>query len=88
MTLASNIKPISYLKSHAAEIVRALGETTEPYIITQNGQAKVVVQDIDSYERMQETIALLKIVAQGKEQIEAGKVRDAADVIANLRARR
>lgn len=88
MTLASNIKPISYLKSHAAEIVRTLGETTEPYIITQNGQAKVVVQDIGSYERMQETIALLKIVAQGKEQIETGKVQDAVDVIANLRARR
>lgn len=88
MALASNIKPISYLKSHAAEIVCTLGETTEPYIITQNGQAKVVLQDIDSYERMQETIALLKIVAQGKEQVEAGKVQDAADVIANLRARR
>ena len=46
------------------------------------------MQIIDSYERMQETIALLKILAQGKEQIEAGKVRDAADVIASLRARR
>ena len=88
MTLASNIKPISYLKSHAAEIVRTLGESKEPYIITQNGQAKVVVQDIDSYERMQETVALLKILVQGKEQIDAGKVRDAADVLANLRSRR
>ncbi|MCY3565541.1 MAG: type II toxin-antitoxin system Phd/YefM family antitoxin [Gammaproteobacteria bacterium] len=88
MTLASNIKPISYLKSHAAEIVRTLGESTEPYIITQNGQAKVVVQDIDSYERMLETIALLKILVQGKEQIDAGKVQDAADVLANLRSRR
>lgn len=53
---------------------------------TQNAQAKVVVQDIDSYERMQETIALLKILAHGKEQIATGKVRDAADVIASLRA--
>ncbi len=86
MTRASNIKSISYLKSHAAEIVRTLGETAEPYVITQNGQAKVVVQGIDSYERMQETIALLKILAHGKAQIEAGEVRDAADVIANLRA--
>lgn len=87
MKLARNIKPISYLKSHTAEIVRTLGESTEPYIITQNGQAKVVVQDIDSYERMQETIALLKILAHGKEQIATGKVRDAADVVASLRAR-
>ena len=88
MALASNIKPISYLKSHAAEIVRTLGESTEPYIITQNGQAKVVVQDINSYERMRETIALLKIIAQGKEEIESGKMQDAADVLANLRSRR
>ena len=58
------------------------------YIITQNAGAKVVVRNKDSYERMQETIALLKILAQGKEQIEADKVQDAADVIASLRARR
>ena len=88
MKLSSQIKPISYLKAHAAEIVRTLGEQQEPLIITQNGEAKVVMQDIDSYERMQETLALLKILALGNRQIEAGQVQPAADVIARLREQR
>ena len=88
MKLSSQIKPISYLKAHAAEVVRTLGDRQEPLIITQNGEAKVVVQDIDSYERMQETVALLKILALGNRQIEAGQVRPATDVIAALRERR
>ena len=88
MKLSSRIKPISYLKAHAAEVVRTLGDRQEPLIITQNGEAKVVVQDIDSYERMQETVALLKILALGNRQIEAGQVRPATEVIAGLRERR
>ena len=88
MKLSSRIKPISYLKAHAAEIVRTLGDRGEPLIITQNGEAKVVIQDIDSYEQMQETVALLKILALGNRQIEAGQVQPAADVIARLRKRR
>ena len=88
MKLSSRIMPISYLKAHAAEIVRTLGDRGEPLIITQNGEAKVVMQDIDSYEQMQETVALLKILALGNRQIEAGQVQPAADVIARLRKRR
>ena len=88
MKLSSQIKPISYLKAHAAEIVRTLGVRQEPLIITQNGEAKVVIQDIDSFENMQETVALLKMLALGNRQIEAGAVQDAADVIARLRERR
>ena len=88
MKLSSRIKPISYLKAHAAEIVRTLGDRGEPLIITQNGEAKVVIQDIDSYEQMQETVALLKILTLGNRQIEAGQVQPAADVIAQLRKRR
>ena len=88
MKLSSQIKPISYLKAHAAEIVRTLGDRQEPLIITQNGEAKAVIQDIDSYERMQETVALLKILALGSRQIEAGQVQPASDVIARLRERR
>ena len=87
MTLSSRIKPISYLKAHAAEIVRTLGDRREPLIITQNGEAKVVVQDIDSYEQTQETVALLKILALGNRQVESGQVRPAADVVAQLRRR-
>ena len=88
MKLSSQIKPISYLKAHAAEIVRTLGDRQEPLIITQNGEAKAVIQDIDSYEQMQETVALLKILALGSRQTEAGQVQPAADVIARLRERR
>lgn len=87
MKLSSRIKPISYLKAHAAEIVRSLGDRGEPLIITQNGEAKAVIQDIDSYEQMQETVALLKMLALGDRQIEAGRVQPATDAIARLRER-
>lgn len=87
MTLSSQIKPISYLKAHAAEIVRTLGEQREPLIITQNGEAKVVMQDIASYEQAQETLALLKVLALGNRQIEGGRVQPAADVVERLRGR-
>jgi len=85
MKLSNQIKPISYLKAHAAEIVRRLGEQREPLVITQNGEAKVVIQDIESYEQTQETMALLKILALGMRQIEEGKVLSADDVIRRLR---
>ena len=87
MKLGSQIKPISYLKAHAAEIVRNLGDQREPLIITQNGEAKVVVQDIKSYEQTQETMALLKMLALGNRQIEENKIQPAADVIKNIRDR-
>ena len=87
MKLSTQIKPISYLKAHAAEIVRALSAQGEPLVITQNGEAKVVLQDIESYEQTQETMALLKILALGTRQIEEGKVQPAGDVVQRLRDR-
>jgi prevent-host-death family protein len=87
MKLSRQIKPISYLKAHAAEIVRKLNEHREPLVITQNGEAKVVIQDIESYEQAQETMALLKILAIGIRQIGEGKVQPAEDVIKRLRER-
>ena len=87
MNLSSRIKPISYLKAHAAQIVRTLGERGEPLVITQNGEAKVVMQDIDSYEQIQETLALLKILALGDRRVEAGGTQPAAEVTARLRER-
>ena len=86
--MSRQIKPISYLKAHAAEVVRNLGEQREPLVITQNGEAKVVIQDIESYEQTRETMALLKILALGNRQIEEGKVESATDVIKRLRAHR
>ncbi len=88
MKLSSQIKPISYLKAHTAEIVRNLREQREPLIITQNGEVKVVIQDIESYEQTQETLALLKILALGTRQIEEGKVQPVGDVIKRVRERR
>jgi prevent-host-death family protein len=88
MKLSSQIKPISYLKANAAEIVRNLGKKQEPLIITQNGEAKVVIQDIESYEQTQETLAMLKILALGNRQIEEGKVQDSAEVIDRVRKRK
>jgi prevent-host-death family protein len=88
MKLSTQIKPISYLKAHAAEIVRNLAEQQgEPLVITQNGEAKVVMQGIDSYEQTQETMALLKILALGTRQVEEGKVQPAEAVIQRLRDR-
>ncbi len=88
MKLSSQIRPISYLKAHAAEIVRNLAEQQEPMVITQNGEAKVVIQDIESYEQTQQTMALLKILALGMRQVEEGKVLPAENVIKRLRERR
>ena len=85
MTLSDRIKPISYLKAHASEIVRNLSREREPLIITQNGEAKVVIQDVASYEQTQEMMALLKILALGNRQIEEGKVEPASEVIRRLR---
>lgn len=87
MKLSDQIKPISYLKAHAAEIVRKLSAQVEPLIITQNGEAKVVMQGIKSYEQTQETMALLKMLALGTRQIEEGKVQAVGDVVASLRSR-
>ena len=88
MKWSIQIKPISYLKAHAAEIVRNMGEQRRPLVITQNGEAKIVLQDIESYEQTQETMALLKILALGNRQIEEGKTEPAANVIKRLRENR
>ena len=85
MKLSNQIKPISYLKAHAAEIVRNMGEQREPLVITQNGEAKVAMIDIESYDQTQETMALLKILALGNRQIEEGKIEPVGNVIKRLR---
>jgi prevent-host-death family protein len=85
MKFSTQIKPISYLKAHAAEVVRELTERRQPLVITQNGEAKMVIQDVASYEEAQDTLALLKIIALGNRQIEEGKVQPAGEVIARLR---
>ena len=84
MKFSTQLKPISYLKSHAAEIVRELTENREPMLITQNGEAKLVVMDVKTYEEQEETLALLKILALGNREIELGKFRDVESVFTEL----
>jgi prevent-host-death family protein len=85
MKPTAQVKPISYLKAHAAEVIRHVQEVREPVIVTQNGEAKAVLQDIVSYEENRETLALLKILALGNDQIARGETRPAAAVFADLR---
>ena len=87
MPRATRIKPISYFKANAAEIIQELTEVGEPMIITQNGEAKAVVQDIISYEKTQETLALLKILALGEQQVKEGKTVPAAKAMRRFRER-
>lgn len=84
MKLSTQVKPISYLKSHAAEIVRDISENREPMLITQNGEAKLVVMDVRSYEEQEQTMALLKLLALGNREIERGDFRPASKVFAEL----
>ncbi|HZF85690.1 MAG TPA: type II toxin-antitoxin system Phd/YefM family antitoxin [Burkholderiaceae bacterium] len=88
MHYSTQVKPISYLKANAAEVLAQIAEAREPLIITQNGEAKAVLQDVASYEEVQQTLALLKVLALGQQDVEAGRVKPVADVVARLRARR
>ena len=84
MKLSTQIKPISYLKSHTAQIVKELADSRQPMVITQNGEATLVVIDVKSFEERENTLALLKILAMGNQEIEQGKYRDAEAVFADL----
>ena len=85
MRYSQQIKPISYLKANAAEVMNNLTRSSEPLIITQNGEAKAVIQDIASYEETQEKLALLKILALGQKQVEAGQITDVNEVVNRLK---
>lgn len=84
MKLSTQVKPVSYLKSHAAEIIKDISESREPMLITQNGEAKLVVMDVRTYEEHEETLALLKILALGNREIEQGRFRPVDDVFAEM----
>jgi prevent-host-death family protein len=88
MKYSTRIRPISYVKANAAELIRELAEKREPLVITQNGEAKAVMQDVASYEATQEALALLKILALGRRQIEEGKTVPADEVFRRLRKKR
>jgi prevent-host-death family protein len=87
MKYATRVRSISYVKANAAKLIRELGETRDPLIITQNGEAKAVMQDMATYEATQETLALLKILALGQHQVEQGRVVPAAEAFRRARER-
>jgi prevent-host-death family protein len=84
MNLSTQIKPISYLKSHTAQIVTELTQSRQPLVVTQNGEATMVVMDIKSYEERENTLALLKVLALGQHEIANGQFRDADEVFAEI----
>lgn len=86
MRYSTQVKSISYLKANAAEMLHTLAEAREPVLITQNGEAKAVLQDVASYEELQETLALLKLLAMGELDIENGQFKPVDEVFAELRA--
>lgn len=79
------IRPISYLRANSAEILRELGEGAPPLVITQNGEAKAVLQDAASYDALQETLALLKLIALGRQDMEAGRTSPARGLASRIR---
>jgi len=87
MKLSEQVKPISYLKVHAPEVIRGLADNKEPVVITLHGEAKAVLQDIASYEQTQETLALLKMLAMTNKAVEEGKVRPVGEAFAGIRGR-
>ena len=87
MRYSTQIKPISYVKANAAEIIDQLAEGGSPMIITRNGEAKAVLQDIRSYEEEQEALALLKILALGQRDIDAGRLIPLQEVVDELKSR-
>lgn len=86
MRFSSQVKSISHLKANAAEVLKELAERREPVVVTQNGEAKAVLQDVASYEETQETLALLRLLAIGNREIEDGAVKPVSEIVRRLRA--
>lgn len=87
MKYSKAIKPISYLKTHASEVVRDVNNNHETMIITLNGEAKAVLQDIEVYEQNQESMALLKILAQSSANLSKKKIKPARQSFADIRSK-
>ncbi len=87
MRLSQDIKPISFVKAHSAQVLEQVN-TSGPMVITQNGEAAAVLMGVRDYEQLTESLALLKILSMGKKSIEEGKCSPAHEVFARLRARR
>jgi prevent-host-death family protein len=87
MKLSQDLKPVSYFKNNMAEILRRLNANQGTMIITQNGEAKAAIMDIQAYEDLQETLAMLEMVAQGNKSLAAGRYRPADQVLKEFEER-
>jgi prevent-host-death family protein len=87
MMPSENIKPISYFKTHASEVIKDVSDNHKTLIITQNGEAKVIVQDIRSFEQSQESLALLKILALSANNLKEGRIKPLKRAFGDLQKR-
>jgi prevent-host-death family protein len=84
MNISKDIKPITYLKSKAADLLKQINETHRPAVITQNGEPRAVLQDPESYENMRNAIGILKLISQGEEDIRNGKAKLQEEVFTEI----
>ncbi len=84
MNITNDIKPVTYLKSRAADLLKQINETHRPVIITQNGEPKAVLQDPQSYENMRNAIGILKLISQGETDIRNGETMTQDDAFENI----
>ena len=85
MKYSESVKPISYFKAHASEVIRDVFDNKKTMIITQNGEAKVILQDVRIYEQLQESLALLKILALSNKSLNEGKVKIVEESFKDIR---
>ena len=84
MKISTDIRPVTYLKSRAKDLLKQVNETHRPIIITQNGEPKAVLQDPESYENMRNTIGILKLLSLGEEDIRSGNSKPQKQVFSDL----
>ncbi len=84
MNISQDIKPITYLKSRASDLLKQINETHRPVIITQNGEPRAILQDPKSYEDMRNAIGILKLVSQGEQEIREGKSKSQQEVFKDI----
>ena len=87
MKLSESVKPVSYFKAHASEVIRDVVANRKTVVITQNGEARVVLQGVEEYEQLLESLALLRMLAQSKKSLDEGRVKSAEKAFRDLRTK-
>jgi prevent-host-death family protein len=87
MRIADDIRPVTYMKTRAAELLRKIEETRRPVVITQNGEPKGVLLDVGTYQQLRDASLFLKLMAQAEADVDAGRIEPQEEVLAAVRAR-